>query len=126
MPDVDVSWVLDDGMVATSFSVLRTPALRNGKPDTANATVMTGLTGAVMPGTIEPIQQADDATRATRWINIHTRTQLFDATAGFMPDVVQYLGNNWKVMKPYDYSEFGSGFYAYDAMLQDLAGAVAS
>ena len=118
-PAIDVSFVLDDPMFQDSFTVTRTPTLGDGTPDTANVQTLT-VKGVVLAGSMERTLQPDDSAHVERTITLHTRTQLYDVSANYQPDVVLWHGGSYKVMRPWDYSSYGSGFYAFECERTDL------
>jgi hypothetical protein len=123
MPALDVSFVLADLIFQDTFTVLRTPVLGSGQPDTANQQTLT-ISGVVLPGAFQRASLEDDTSFDSRTITIHTPTMLYDVMQGFVPDIVTYHGNQFKVMRAWDYSAYGTGFYAFECERTDLETAV--
>ena len=127
---LDVSCVLDDPMFLDAVTILRNPVGANGESDPT-----TQVTMADVPAVVEVSERFNlvvmesDLTHAKKSISIWTRTRIYDVEGGvtqsFQPDIIVYLGDQYKVVRVYDYSRWGQGYYAADGEILDLATSVA-
>lgn len=72
-------------------------------------------------GTQQPLIMGPDASYAKNTITVHSTIQLFDPTTdtvnNYLPDIVNYNGNQYIVKKANDWSQYGNGFNMAEAEL---------
>lgn len=112
MPQLDVSWVVTDPMLADSFSVTRRQETvgANGRP-TITPTVFPNLVGVVTQSEPTTLQRDDDSQTVPRAISIVTKFAARGATTGYQPDLVTWDSQDYLVTDCIPYRRFGAGFY---------------
>ena len=86
------------------------------------AIVETTLTplGVVVAGSVPPFVQDTDYQHARNTITVYTQERLLDPALSHQPDIVNESGNRYIVRRVYDWSTWGSGWYAAECELLDL------
>lgn len=112
MPDLDVSDIILDPDFADTFSVTRrTQAVsQTGRAEITTTTF--DVIGVVTIGSLQDFQQTTDYVNSQKTIVVHCQQRLLDPVNGFSPDVVSYAGDQYVVKKSFNWSRYGSGFYA--------------
>lgn len=112
MPQLDVSWVVTDPMLADSFSVTRRQETigATGR-STVTPTVFNNLVGVVTQGEPSTLQRADDSQQVPRVISIVTKFAARGAVTGYQPDLITWNGQDYLVTNCLPYNRFGAGFY---------------
>ena len=122
MPDLDVSEVLLDPDFADCFVVTRQKQTVDQTGRTVISTVDMELIGVVTIGSLQPFSQDEAYINSTKSIVVHCQERLIDPINGFSPDIVTYNGDRYLVKKAYNWSRYGSGFYAADCEQQTSVG----
>lgn len=125
MPQLDVSWVVEDPMFATTFDVTRRTDV------VGNDGVTTPTEVASFPATLGVVTQddpaellrRDDGQMVPRFIFIATKFALRNASrtadgTQYQPDQVTWNGTTYTVVRVYPYSQFGQGMY--EAVLEAM------
>lgn len=127
MPQLDVSFVCSDPMLADTFTVTR----RSDAISTKGRTTPTaGTVYPDVPGVVTQEEPADlmrnpDAQFARKRIFIASAFELRAVTTGNQPDLVTWNGVAYTVVKVLPYSRYGAGIYesiAESASATDPAG----
>jgi hypothetical protein len=122
MPQLDVSFVLDDPMFQDTLAVTRRPVDPNGQVNPATQTSFT-INAVIQMGTVEDLVLDAEQMHSVKSIVVHSRTRLLDATGGlvnsgiqtgYAPDLVTYTDTIYQVSKVWDYSRYGQGYYEMD------------
>lgn len=111
MPLIDVSEVLLDPMLASSFSVIRRVETvgSNGR-SVAVPTTTDNVIGVVTMQSAGELIRRDDADQITRKISVVTPFRLRSAATGHKPDQIIYDGITYTVTEILPYHRFGAGF----------------
>lgn len=112
MPQLDVSFVVCDPMLADSFSVTRSAETvdANGRM-VASTTTTPDVIGTVTQQDPTDLLKRDDGQMVPRLIFVASSFAFRGAVAGFQPDTITWNGSDYKVKQVYPYSRFGHGIY---------------
>lgn len=116
MPDLDVSDVLFDPMLSTTFDVVREAE----SVDSKGRTVQTPTTFSAVVGVITQEDPADliklpESEMVPRRIFGATTFAVRGATTGFQPDKIVYAGDTYTVTRVMPYSRYGPGIFEFIA-----------
>lgn len=113
MPQLDVSFMLDDPMLADSFSVTRRLNVMgtNGRVTAEPDEVFDNLMGVVTQQNPSDLLRAEDGQTVPRRIFIASRFQFIHIAPGYQPDEITWNGAVYTVSSSLPYSRYGSGFY---------------
>lgn len=112
MPQLDVSWVVTDPMLADGFSITRRQETvgPDGRPS-ITPTSFPNLVGVVTQSEPSTLQRDDDSQQVPRAISIVTKFAARGAVVGYQPDIVTWNGQDYLVTNCLPYNRFGAGFY---------------
>lgn len=118
---LDVSEVLADPMLASSFTVIRRSEVlgQNGRVN-IDPVNLGEKTGVVYPTGRNDLARLDDQQMMGKHINIVTDFRLQGPAPGFQPDLIGWHGDFYVVQLLDDYTDFGAGF------VQAVAGSMSS
>lgn len=116
MPQLDVSFILDDEMLADCFSVRRRLNVmgKNGRVTAEGDQYFKEEFGVVTQQDPADLLRTEDGQTITRRIFVASRFQFIAATQGNpgnQPDVIEWNGVEYTVSESLPYSRFGEGFY---------------
>jgi hypothetical protein len=115
MPMITLTAALTSPMLADTFSVIRRTQVvgNNGRASTENATIP-NLFGPVYPSTPDELRLVPDLSNQEKAITVITNFALRGESEAegtqYLPDVVVWKGDNFKVAKLQDWSNYGPGF----------------
>jgi hypothetical protein len=111
MPDLDVSFMTDDPMLADVFDVKRRTDVVSSKGRTTPTTVQTfnNVSGVVTQEDPADLMRNPDAQFERRRIFVATSFLLRSVSTGYQPDVITWNGCDYTVVKVLPYSRFGGG-----------------
>lgn len=112
MPDLDVSFMCSDPMLADPFTITRRTDVVSQKgrtTPTAGATI--NAVGVVTQEEPAELMRNPDAQFARKRIFVASVTEMRDVTTGHQPDLVTWNGVIYTVVKVLPYSRFGAGTY---------------
>lgn len=115
MPMINLTAALSSPMLSDGFSVIRRQQVvgNNGRV-TPTETTIPGLFGPVYPSTPDELRMLADLATNEKAITVLTAFALRGESevsgTDFMPDIVVWRGDNFKVAKVQDYSSYGPGF----------------
>jgi len=120
MPRIDVTRVLRSPAFSEAFTVIRSQVTGedHGRPVVQQTTM--AVKGVVNP-TTPHTDFTGQAMRARRAIRVHTQVRLYDSVKGYLPDVIQWEGNNFVVREANPWNKYGNGFYDVYAEISDTA-----
>lgn len=120
MPNLNVSFVLDDPAFQDEIEVIRSKE-DIGDNGRSQPQVTTFKARAVVTQKGErPFVLEPDSTRQPHAIIVHLRTKLYGVVVDYKPDVVLYQGNRYVVTSVDNWSRYGQGFYAASCEIIDL------
>lgn len=117
MPDLDVSFVLDDPMFQDTATLVRTVVANDagfGVPTTTETTIEgVFIAGYSVPGGDGGLVRAPDGERNTNGMTAITRGELSmgDVASGRTADIIRWRGIDYTVIASNDYSNFGEGYF---------------
>jgi len=117
MPDLDVSFVLDDPMFQDTATLIRTTIVNDdgfGEATTTETTIEgVFIAGYAMPGGDGGLIRSPDGERSTNGMTALSRTELSmgDITTGRPADIIRWKGTTYTVIASNDYSNFGEGYF---------------
>lgn len=113
MPLLDVSFVLDDVMLADTFDVQRrlNTVGSNGRVTATPDEVFLGVGGVVTQQSSSDLMRTEDGQTIPKRIFIASRFQFMAVTSTNQPDEVTWDGVVYTVTSSLPYSRYGSGFY---------------
>lgn len=120
MPLLDVSEVLTDPDIATTFDVRRRAETvgTNGRSATSD-TLFRNVVGVVTAIGPSDLERADGYQVTPRRISVVTKFRLRGEVTGFQPDVVVWRGSNYLVKAVDPYPQFGNGFVQAECSSMD-------
>ena len=117
MPDLDVSFVLDDPMFQDTATLIRTTVENDdgfGVPTTVETTIDgVIIAGYAMPGGDGGLMRRPDGEMNTNGLTICSRVELSmgDKATGRTADIIRWRGTDYTVIASNDYSNFGEGYF---------------
>lgn len=112
MPQLDVSFVVNDPMLADTFKVNRyAEAIDTHGRSTTTATPMGTQRGVITQQDPADLIRRDDGQMVPRLIFVATTFALRSVATGYQPDVITWNGSDYKVKRVFSYSRFGKGIY---------------
>lgn len=111
MPDLDVSFVLDDPMFNDGFTVTRrasTPGPKGRSVLVDN--LLSNLSGVITAQDPADLMRTPEGQMIPRKIFVATKTILRGPSTGFAPDIINWDGGNYTVTHVLPYSRYGEGF----------------
>lgn len=120
MPQLDVSFVVSDPMLADRFTVIRRAEVigEDGRVTTTETTHPNQI-GVVTQQDPSDLMRRDDGQFVPRSIFIASRFAFRNAATGVQPDVIIWAGNRFEVKQAYNYSRFGRGLFECVAVSTD-------
>lgn len=124
MAELDVSELLVDGDLTSSFTVQRRLQSVNSFGETST-TIITfqNLRGGVYPTGEQSLTRADAYQSQANTISVTTQFQLrgvsADATGSYQPDIVNWRGNNYVVRTLSEFA-YGAGFVVAECISTSL------
>lgn len=111
MPQLDVSFMTTDPMLADTFEVVRRPeTIVDGR--TVTTPQSQGYqTGVVTQQDPAELMKREDGQFVPRRIFIATMFQIYPAVEGFQPDEILWNGTRYEVTEVLPYSRYGRGVY---------------
>lgn len=127
MPNLDVRALLSCPSLRLAGGAVverRTPAQANafGEMRSQIASTLTLDPVVVHNMTSRDLARMDEADRTTEMIQGYSTARVYAGDDGFIPDVVQYNGRRWRVVKVQDYGTQG-GVYIWNAALIEAGAA---
>lgn len=119
MPDLDVNDLLADTDIAGE-EIIITRAHRtvvNGRTEDSLYTVVTY--GSVQPASGQQLHQLPEEQRTMATISVIVPIMLIPLSRSNAPDLVQYDGQNYRVVTANNYGHFGNGFWQGTCQLVD-------
>lgn len=112
MPDLDVSFLTCDPMLADTFDVKRrTDTVGTNGRTTSTPQTFTGVTGVVTQQDPADLMRRDDGQMVPRLIFVASIFAFRGASTGYQPDQIIWNGTTYTVKQVYPYSRFGQGMY---------------
>lgn len=117
MPDLDVSFVLDDPMFQDTATLVRTTVANPdgfGVPTTTETTIQgVFIAGYAVPGGDGGLMRRPDGEMNTNGLTAITRGELSmgDKATGRTADIIRWRGLDYTVIASNDYSNFGEGYF---------------
>lgn len=107
---LDVSFVLSDPLISSTFDVYRRAETvgTNGRV-TITETPFPGITGVVTPQDPAKITRSDASTIVEHAIEVNASFVFRDASLGFQPDRIHWQGRDYYVDSLYPFSHIGAG-----------------
>lgn len=111
MPDLDVSDVLLDPVLASRFTVnRRTETMAgNGRPVVTLKSIQ-NVVGIITSASPDDLERLDDHQRMGRNLVVVTKFRLIGPAPGKQPDTIEWQGNTFIVKEIDPYSQYGQGF----------------
>lgn len=113
MPQLDVSCVLSDPMLADRFYVTRRAEAIGDNGRSSLTLKKTGpYIGVITQGDPAKLVRSDDSQHVPRVISLVSKTKtLHGAIQGYQPDIISWAGTDYLVTDCLPYHRFGAGFY---------------
>jgi hypothetical protein len=113
MPQLDVSFMLTDPMLADVFSVNRRSDVigPNGRTTPTSVQVIPNLMGVITQQDPADLMREPDGQMMPRSIMVCTGFALRGVVTGAQPDIISWNGTDYLVKQVYPYSRFGAGTY---------------
>lgn len=111
MPQLDVSFVVSDPMLADSFSVTRRTDVVDDKGRTTPTPIeiFDNLVGVITQQDPADLMRRDDGQMVPRMIFVASRFIFRGASVGYQPDIITWNGSDYTVKHVMNYSRFGNG-----------------
>lgn len=111
MPQLDVSFMTTDPMLADRFEVVRRrETIVDGRTVTTPQS-LGSKTGVVTQQDPAEIMKREDGQFVPRRIFVATMFQIYPAVEGFQPDEILWNGTRYEVTEVLPYSRYGRGVY---------------
>lgn len=113
MPQLDVSFMVSDPMLADGFTVTRrlNSMGTNGRVTATEDEVFDDLLGVITQQNPSDLIRTEDGQRIPRRIFIASQFQFIALAPGSQPDWVTWNGTVYTVTECFPYSRYGAGFY---------------
>jgi hypothetical protein len=112
MPDLDVSFVIDDPMFSDTIVVTRrTDTIGTNGRTTQTLTTFPDINAVVTQQDPADLMRGEAGQVVPRLIFLASRFAFRGAVVGYQPDLVTWNGTDYLVKQTYPYSRFGEGFY---------------
>lgn len=118
MPELDVSFVLDDAAFSDSFDVCRRAEVLVDGRTTVSEQWFRGVEGVVTQESPSDIMRREEGVSVPQRIFIATRFRVYKAAIGYQPDKIRWNGSDYYVESVLPYSRYGDGFYEVIASSQ--------
>lgn len=118
MPDLDVSFVLDDPMFSDTFAVCRRPETLVDGRTVVGEQWFSNVEGVVTQESPADIMRREEGVMVPQRIFIATRFRMYKAAVGYQPDKIRWNGTDYYVESVLPYSRYGEGFYEVIASSQ--------
>lgn len=111
MPDLDVSFVVNDPMLADVFAVTRRTDVVDafGRTNPVVDAVFPDLVGVITQQDPADLMRRDDGQMVPRKIFVASSFIFRGASVGYQPDVITWNGTEYTVTHVMNYSRFGNG-----------------
>lgn len=112
MPDLDVSFMVSDPMLADCFDVVRRRELVNskGRAVPLEEEVYVNVIGVVTQSDGD-LSRKPDGQSVPRSIFVASEFRMQGAIVGYQPDLIRWNGSEYLVKECMPYSRFGRGTY---------------
>lgn len=111
MPDLDVSEILTDPDLASSFDVVRrVEGIDSHGRSVLVPTTTEGVLGVVCAASGNDLDRLDDSQRMGRNFSVVTKFRLQGPSPNQQPDAVVYQGDTYVVKLVEPYNQYGAGF----------------
>lgn len=112
MPELDVSFLTFDPMLATLFNIERRAQVIGdyGRVSTTD-TLIENVSGVVHRIEGSGLMMNDDKQLIPREISVVTATPVYPALDGQQPDIILWRGGRYKVIDVVEHPQFGAGTY---------------
>lgn len=116
MPQLNVSFLTSDPMLADCFTVIRRQQVMrpNGRADVVEHHIP-GVRGVVTFQDPDKIMRREEGQLAPRGIFVATTFQMRGVGPGVQPDIILYQGTRYQVDGVMPWSRFGAGTYQVKA-----------
>ncbi len=118
MPDLDVSFVLDDPAFQDVGSVCRRPESLVSGRTVAGEVWFHGVEMVVTQEEPASLMRLEQGVTVPRRIFVASRFRFIGATAGYQPDMIRWNGTDYYVEKVLPYGRYGEGFHEVIASSQ--------
>lgn len=122
MLDVAFECLLDPMFAQTLTIIRRAQSISSGGLASDTDTTLNPI-GVVTVGGLD-YQLEYDAEVGRNLITVHCQIPLRSVAQGYEPDIVFWQGNNYTVRRSQNWSQYGSGFYAAEAIMLDTQTAI--
>lgn len=119
MPFIDVTDILMDPDFADTINLVRRAETINGYGESVVAETVTAISAVVTAGSQPKMERAPEGQRQPNTLTVHTTTRLVAPADGHQPDMIEYNGRRFVVVKVYDWSRYGAGFFAAECSSVD-------
>lgn len=124
MAQLDVTEILNDPMLVSSFSVVRAgQVIGNDGRASAGAARPKGIYGVVTPASPRSMEMLPDMVNVHGAIEIYTKFRLEGPSRTTQADTIQWQGNTYTVAAIRSYTNYGRGFTVAVCQLKDLLAA---
>jgi len=120
MPRSTVTRILNRPSFRDNITVDRREQTVGSNGRTTTTTTVLSISAVVTSGSVDPARQGDDAAYDKDSIVVHATTKLRGPKETNFPDIVNYNDNKYLVTRVYNWSQYGSGFYAAECSMQGL------
>lgn len=118
MPQLDVSFMTTDPMLADSFDVTRNREVMVNGRATVDPEPFFNVVGVVTQQDPAELMRREDGQFVPRRIFVATMFALQGAVLGYQPDIIHWNGSDYHVVEVFPYSRFGQGVYEVVASTQ--------
>jgi hypothetical protein len=115
MPDLDVTFLTFDPMLADVFNIERNAETIGDYGRMEVTTTLIEEVSGVVHRRGDEMMLTDDKQLLPRHITITTATVIYPALEGYQPDVILWRGGRYRVMKVVEHPQFGAGHYKVNA-----------
>lgn len=119
MPDLDVTDLLADTDIAGEEIIITRAKRTVVKGMTVDAPYTIVTYGSIQPASGQQLQQLPEDQRTTASISVIVPVMLIPLSQSNAPDLVQYDGQNYRVVAANSYGHFGQGFWQGTCQLVD-------
>jgi hypothetical protein len=120
MPSLDVNVVLSSPLFMDTFTVVRRESGVSDQGRTTTIETQIPTTGVVQPSGANMQERPKDYATGRKSCLVITQFRLRQQTAGYLPDLVLWRGDDYLVETVEDYTNYGRGFVQAYCTSQDL------
>lgn len=110
MPDLDVSFILDDPAFDDTFDIKRRPETLVDGRMVAGEVWYNNLHGVITQQDPASLMRMEEGVTVPRRIMVITRFRVYGASQGYQPDVIYWNGTAYYVESVLPYTRYGAGF----------------